>query len=353
MKVVASSCISYNIDDLKSLLIKSFREIGFVCGGAKVLLKPNLLSGRRPEKAVNTDPRFIQALAEILKEEGCEVWVGDSPGFEATERALEKSGISEVMERLNLKTATFEGQVIKAGKGLSPYKQFLFGDDPQNYDLVINVPKLKTHTMMGLTGGVKNTFGFVPRFEKAKWHLRCGTDTMLFSAVLVDIHATIAPALTILDGVLGMEGDGPSSGRPREFGLVAVSESGFAMDLFLEDALHIPVPLPVNVLVREKGLVNGYDLIDWGIPTISAVRMPKTTMSIQWNLRGRVGEAVRGLLVRKPRQVGNRCTGCTVCVQVCPPQALRLVNGVLHFDYQKCIRCYCCQEMCPTGSIKV
>jgi uncharacterized protein (DUF362 family) len=352
-KVVASSCRSYDVDELKSFFTKSFKEIGFAFGGAKVLLKPNLLTGRAPGKAVNTDPRFIQALAEILKEDGCEIWVGDSPGFETTERTLEKSGITAVMRKLNLNMATFERQVAIVSKGLSPYKQFFFGEDPQDYDLVINVPKLKTHTMMGLTAAVKNTFGFIPRLEKAKWHLRCGSDTMLFGAVLIDIHATIAPALNVLDGILGMEGDGPSSGRSREFGLVAVSKSGFALDLFLEEALHIPVPLPINTLIREKGLASGYDLVDWGVPAISNIKMPKTVMSIQWNLKGRVGQAVRGLFVRKPRQSGKRCTGCAVCVQVCPPQALKMVNGILHFDYEKCIRCYCCQEMCPTGSIKV
>lgn len=352
-KVVATSCSSYDIEELKSFLKKSFEEIGFSYGGARVLLKPNLLSGRDPGKAVNTNPRFVQAVAEILGEEGCAIWIGDSPGFETTERALEKSGIAAVMRKLNLNRASFEHRVAVASRGFSPYSQFFFGEDPRSYDLVINLPKLKTHTMMGLTAGIKNTFGFVPRFEKAKWHLRCGTDTILFSSVLVDIHAAVAPALTVLDGVQGMEGDGPSSGRPREFGLVAVSESAFALDLFLEEALHVPVPLPINKVVREKGLAKGYELVDWGVPSISPVKMPKTVMSIQWNLKGRFGRTVRGLLVRKPRQSGNKCTGCTVCVQVCPPQALSMVNGVLHFDYEKCIRCYCCQEMCPTGSIKV
>lgn len=353
MKVIASSCTSYDIQGLVSLLKRSFQEIEFSYGGAKVLLKPNLLSGRAPGKAVNTDPRFVQAVAEILREEGCEIWVGDSPGFETTERALEKSGIAAVMRKLKLNLAAFEGRIVMGSQGLSPYKQFFFGEDPRSYDLVINLPKLKTHAMMGLTAGVKNTFGFVPRFDKAKWHLRCGSDTALFSSVLIDMHATIAPALTVLDGILGMEGDGPSSGRSRDFGLVAVSKSSFALDLFLEEALHVPVPLPINSMVREKGLAGGYELVDWGMPSISGIKMPKTVMSIQWNLNGRVGETVRGFLVRKPRQSGNRCTGCTVCVQVCPPQALEIVNGILHFDYRKCIRCYCCQEMCPTGSIKV
>lgn len=352
-KVVAGSCTSYDVDALKSVLTKSFKEIGFACEGAKVLLKPNLLSGRAPGKAVNTDPRFVRAIAELLKDDGCEIWVGDSPGFETTERALEKSGIASVMRKLELKRAAFEGRVTMPAKGFSPYSQFVFGEDPLAYDVIINVPKLKTHTMMGLTAGVKNTFGFVPRFEKAKWHLRCGTDIILFSSVLIDIHATVAPSLTVLDGILGMEGDGPSSGRPREFGLVAVSESGFALDLFLEEALHIPIPLPINMAIREKGLAKGYNLVDLGMPSISGIIMPKTAMSIQWNLKGCIGQAVRGLFVRKPKQGGNQCTGCTVCVQVCPPRALTMVNGKPHFDYEKCIRCYCCHEMCPTGSIKI
>jgi uncharacterized protein (DUF362 family)/Pyruvate/2-oxoacid:ferredoxin oxidoreductase delta subunit len=325
-----------------------------------VLLKPNLLSGKSPQKAVNTHPQFIKVLGEIFLEKSCTVYVGDSPGYDSTEKALRNSGIMEVAEELGLKIAAFDKRVVKKSRGISPYRQFVLGEDPAAFDLIVNLPKLKTHAMMGLTLGVKNTFGFVPRFEKAKWHLKAGRDPLLFAGILMDIHRVVNPSITVLDGILAMDGDGPSSGRPRDIGLIAVSRDALALDALIERCLALPTSLPLMRLAAEKGLVEEAEIVDLGMPPIQDFVLPKT-MDVGWNLPGAVRNTMKRLFVRKPRCVHHVCKKCGVCAVVCPVKAIGEAIGEAIgtdeefpvFDYSKCIRCYCCQEMCPEGAIRV
>ncbi len=337
---------------LKEFFVKPSGELDFSAQGCKVLFKPNLLSGKSPKKAVNTHPLFVRALAEVFLDRRCTIFVGDSPGYESTEKALEKSEIMDVVRALGLGVAPFNRKIAKAGAGNSPYKEFLLAEDPLDYDFVVNMPKLKTHIMMGLTAGVKNTFGFVPHLDKAKWHLRCGIDKSLFASVLVDIHSIVKPALTVLDGVVAMDGDGPSNGRIRNLGLVAVTDNAFSLDSFLERTLSFPSPLPVSALAGSKGLVEEATLVDFGAPEVHDFQMPKT-MQTDFNLPSIVRETARSIFTSKPKCTIRKCTVCMTCVHVCPAGALTMEKKGISFDYKKCIRCYCCQEMCPTGAITV
>ena len=351
-KIVAGRCDEYHPRELRGLLDRAFAEVGLVFDHCRVLLKPNLLSGKSPQKAVNTHPQLVRVLGEIFLEKACDVYVGDSPGYESTERALKASGIMEVARNLGLKVAPFDKRVIKKSQGISPYREFLFGEDPASFDLIVNMPKLKTHAMMGLTLGVKNMFGFVPRFEKAKWHLKAGRDALLFAKILVDICRLVNPSVTILDGILAMDGDGPSSGRPRELGVLAVSRDVFALDAFIESALALPSPLPLMRLALETGLVGETDVVDLGVPPIKDFLLPKT-MDVGWNLPGAVRHSMKTLFVRKPKCSQDLCKQCGVCAEVCPASAIRTDEEFPVFDYKKCIRCYCCQEMCPHAAIRV
>jgi uncharacterized protein (DUF362 family)/NAD-dependent dihydropyrimidine dehydrogenase PreA subunit len=351
-KIVAGRCDNYGAEPLRGFFDRSLAEIGVSPDGCKVLLKPNLLSGKPIGKAVNTHPLFVQALAEVLVERRCTVFVGDSPGYESTAKALERSGIMAVMKRLGLHAASFDRKVVKTNRGISPYHQLLFGEDPLDYDLVINLPKLKTHMMMGLTAGVKNCFGFVPHLEKAKWHLRCGTNKMLFASVLMDIHAVVNPAVTILDGIIAMDSNGPSHGRPRDLGLIALSDDALCLDSYLESILAVPYPLPITSLAMEKGLLREAEVVDQGAPAVQDFRMP-TTLAPDFNLPSLVKETAKILLTRKPKCDNRRCTLCRTCVNVCPAAALSTAEKGLVFDYRKCIKCYCCAEMCPVGAITV
>ena len=352
-RVVIGKCDTYEAGKLKEFLHKGFEEINFNVDHSRILLKPNLLSGKPPEKAVNTHPEFIKALAEILLDYSCDVYIGDSPGYESTEKALKNSGIMDIVEGTGLKVSHFDKKIIKKWHGISPYKEFVFGEDPDYYDVVINLPKLKTHGMMGLTLGVKNTFGFIHSFDKAKWHLRAGRDRMLFASILIDIHSIVKPEVTILDGIIGMDGDGPSSGRARNFGVVAISRDALILDYCVEGLIGLPSPLPVSLKAKSKGLIKGYEIVAYGMPiVISDFQMPKT-VDADWNLPVFAKNILRNMFVKKPKLDKGMCKGCGICIDVCPADALTFSEEVPLFDYKKCIRCYCCQEMCPEGAIRV
>lgn len=349
--IVAGGCGKYELPLLKQFFVRSFAELDFSFSGSKVLLKPNLLSGKPDKKAVNTHPLFVHALAEVFLERKCAVYVGDSPGYESTERALAKSGTMEVIRELGLHVASFRKRVVKANTGISPYREFVLAEDPLDYDLIVNLPKLKTHVMMGLTAGVKNTFGFIPSLEKAKWHLRCGRDTSLFASLLIDIHKVVQPGLTIIDGITAMDGDGPSHGRVRPLGLIALSRDALSLDRFLEKTLSIPVMLPVSSIAAERGFLKEPEVLDLGAPVVSDFRMP-ATMDVGWNLPSVLRETARNIFVKRPKCDAGKCTMCTTCITVCPASALtKDANDEVRFHYKKCIRCYCCAELCPTGAI--
>ena len=355
-KIILGKCDKYDVGLLREFLATSLADIDLPFHGRNVLLKPNLLSGKPPGKAVNTHPLFVQALAEVLLDGGCTVFVGDSPGYESTEKALEKSGIMDVVRDLRLGVAPFNKRVIKTNRGISPYRELCLGEDPLDYDIVMNLPKLKAHMMMGLTAGVKNCFGFVPHLDKAKWHLRCGTDKALFASLLVDIYFAVKPAVTILDGIVAMDSDGPSHGRPRDIGLVAVSNDALSLDSHLESMLCIPRPLPITAVARENGLLEDPTVIDRGAPRVSDFRMP-TTLVDDFALPSLLKGAAKVFLTKKPKCNRRKCTLCRTCVDVCPAGALSTSDAGpasdrrLLFDHRKCIKCYCCAEMCPVGAI--
>ncbi len=351
-KVAIKTCDSYDVELLKKLLHSMFQEISFLpISNARVLIKPNLLMSKTSEKAVTTHPAIIQALAELLMDHSCEVFVGDSPGFGSTDKVLNTSGIMAVIKQLGLTISAFESNIIKKINGISPYREFLFGDDPERYDIVVNVPKLKTHGMMGMTLGVKNTFGFIHAFEKAKWHLRAGQDRSLFASILIDIHTIVHPSLTILDGIIGMDGDGPSSGRPRNLGILAVSKNAFILDDCIERLIHLPYPTPITHLARKHGLLPDYEITGSNIPEIDDFVLPNT-IDTDWNIPHFAKRFLKNVFIRKPKIHKKMCKACSVCVKVCPAQALSMKEKEPVFDYARCIRCYCCQEMCPEGAIK-
>jgi uncharacterized protein (DUF362 family)/Pyruvate/2-oxoacid:ferredoxin oxidoreductase delta subunit len=351
-KVAIEKCDTYDVELLKTLLDSIFQKIAFVPSShAKVLIKPNLLISKTPEKAVTTHPALIRAIAELLKDHSCSIFVGDSPGFGSTNKVLNTSGIMDVIEQLGLTIANFNLNITKQSNGISPYREFLFGDDPEKYDLIINVPKLKTHGMMGMTLGVKNTFGFIHAFDKARWHFRAGQDSSLFAPILIDIHRIVNPSVTILDGIIGMDGDGPSSGRARNLGVLGISKDAFILDDCTERLVHLPNPTPITQLAALHGLLPDYEITSSNLPEIDDFLLPKT-MDTDWNIPLFAKRVLKNVLTNKPKVRNKICKGCGVCIKVCPANALSMQKKGPLFDYTRCIRCYCCQEMCPEGAIK-
>jgi uncharacterized protein (DUF362 family) len=352
-RIITRTFSDYNVTDIKEFLEGSLESINLAqqLRNKKVLLKPNLVMGKAPQKAVNTHPGVIQAVAELLLDSSCDVSIGDSPGYESTERALKASGIMNVVETLGLNVVSFNNPVTKRHTdGVSPYQFFTLGEDPAFYDAIVNLPKLKTHGMMGLTLGVKNTFGFIHSFEKARWHLRAGQDRIVFASILIDIHQLVRPTVTILDGIIAMDRDGPSNGRARNAGIIGVSTDAFALDHCIERIVGLTAPLPITRKALEHNLVGEYEIQGDGMQVIKDFEMPKL-VDTDWAMPAFVKKILKKIFVKKPRLNNELCKSCAVCCKVCPTEALAFFEEKPTFNYDKCIRCYCCQEMCPEGAI--
>jgi len=223
-------------------------------------------------------------------------------------------------------------------------------------DIIINLPKWKTHAQMLLTLGVKNLFGCVPGPRKALWHLKAGDDRKIFAQVLFDIYQVIQPSLTTLDGIVGMEGNGPNSGRPIQLGLILASGDSLSLDQIVCDLVGISrESLLTNRVAFERGM--GKDEIRVFGERVEDVNIPEfqfpTLFQIDWGLPNFLSKALKNALTSKPVIDKGVCNACGQCAEICPPKALAKKERGLSFDYGKCIRCFCCLEVCPEGAISI
>jgi NAD-dependent dihydropyrimidine dehydrogenase PreA subunit len=233
-------------------------------------------------------------------------------------------------------------------------------------DLVINLPKAKTHGQMVLTAAVKNSFGAVIGMEKAQWHFRAGRSPEDFARLLVHIHALVAPRLSILDGVIGMEGNGPSAGDPRSLGFLLASTDAHALDAVLARMWGLaPHQVFTLAVARDLGVLPAFDQIDVvGVPLDELVVRPPWRLARPSPLRGFGGPAwlsslLERLMTLRPEIDRGACVACGECARVCAAHAIALTSDSappgppVTIDRDQCISCFCCQEMCPEGAIRV
>jgi uncharacterized protein (DUF362 family)/Pyruvate/2-oxoacid:ferredoxin oxidoreductase delta subunit len=353
-------CQSYDGEEVLKGLRRSIDLIGgienFVKKGNRVLLKPNLLYGKAPEKAVTTHPSIIKGIIRIVREAGGTPFIGDSPSVGSLMRAAEKAGIRRVADEMDCPLVEFDKPVLPPRGGEKFFKQLEIDRTVLEADVVINLPKWKTHGLTLLTLGVKNLFGCVPGPRKALWHLQAGEDRRLFAQMLVDLYQVVRPSLTILDGILGMEGNGPNSGHPIQLGLILASRDSFSLDQIVCDLLGIPRDsLPTNRVAFEQGLArDGIEVVGERVEEVKIplFRLPNLSQP-DWNLPGFLRKALKNALTSKPIFDEGLCDNCDQCIGACPPKALERKGRALVFDYGKCIRCFCCQEVCPAGAITI
>jgi uncharacterized protein (DUF362 family)/NAD-dependent dihydropyrimidine dehydrogenase PreA subunit len=353
-------CPNYDENKVLSGLRRSIDLIGgiqtFVKKGHHVLLKPNLLYGKSPEKAVTTHPAIVKGVIEIVREAGGVPFIGDSPSIGSLMKAAEKAGIKAVADEMKCPLVEFNRPVLPPnGKG-KIFKQLEIDQTVLEADVIINLPKWKTHVQMLLTLGVKNLFGCIPGPRKALWHLKAGEDRKTFAQILVDLYQVIQPSLTLLDGIVGMEGNGPNSGRPIPLGLILASGDSLSLDQIVCDLLGISrKSLLTNRVAFEQGL--GKDKIDVVGERVEDVKISNfqfpTLSQMDWNLPGFLTEALKNAFTSRPFIEEERCKACDRCEEICPPKALDRKGKDLIFDYEQCIRCFCCLEVCPEGAISI
>lgn len=351
------ACPSYEPELVRQAVAASLEPLGgmgrFVRPGMRVLLKPNLLSAHEPERAVTTHPAIVRAVAGLVQEAGGTVLIGDSPAgpIEHNPEVWRQSGIGEAAAQVGAKPVLFDSVTWKRLNATD----YFVARPVLEADLVINLPKLKTHAFALYTGAVKNLFGVIPGNRKREVHARA-PGIQDFSQALVDVLELVRPRLTIMDAVLGQEGNGPGrNGTPRHYGCVAASEDPVALDTVMTRAMGYR---PGQVMLLAQAASRGLGVADLEAIHVEGdlrslefgrVRLPAT----HWYLHapGWVGTLAQRAMRVRPRLVAAACASCGRCVEVCPRHVITM-NTLPDFDLDECVGCFCCAEVCPQGAIE-
>ncbi len=317
---------------------------------ARVLIKPNLLAPEPPGRAIVTHPLVVRAAVRYVIARGGRPLVADSPPLGVFSRVVKKSGLAEALAGLDVECRELlQSRTVDVG---TPFQKIGIAEDALAADAVINLPKLKSHSQMLLTLGVKNLYGCVVGLTKAEWHYRTGVDREMFARLLVTVYGTVCPAVTLLDGILALEGDGPGTGgTPREIGVLMASADAVSLDETVCRMLGIPADdLLTNRVARQMGVTDGDARVIGELPAVEGFRFPEM-VPLLFGPRPLHG-FLRRHLVQRPCCDEKRCRLCGECWEICPAKAITRGKKAPHFDYDACIRCYCCVEVCPHGALR-
>jgi uncharacterized protein (DUF362 family)/NAD-dependent dihydropyrimidine dehydrogenase PreA subunit len=348
MATVSIFKATYSDPEIETLLAPLGGIAKFVKKNEKVLLKVNLLSSKGPEKAVTTHPELVRAVAQAVRMAGGEPYIGDSPAGTFSKRSLtrayRRSGLENLAgeEEIALNFNTGAKKLdIPLGKRLqrSPICEYVL-----NADKVIALPKLKTHSFQYLTLACKIMYGVVPGLIKAKYHAQFPRKVS-FADMMLDILTIVKPQLYIMDGILGMQGQGPGSGEPVKMDLVLASTDHVAMDIAVCKILGIePVAIPALKMAKVRGL--------WPERIDYPIHRPKEVAFKGFKLPNTADHLLTGKKPpRKSPTITDNCTACGECESICPTGAVQVKNQMAEVTYSKCIRCFCCHEVCPEEAI--
>jgi len=298
---------------------------------------------------MTTHPLVVRAVVEYVLSKGGHPLVGDSPGMGSFERLLREGGYAEVLKGLDVEVKPFR-ETMKVNIG-EPFGRIDIAREALAADAVVNLPKLKTHAMMLLTLGVKNLFGCIVGLKKPEWHLRSGVDRRMFARLLVQIHRVVNPAATLVDGILGMEGQGPGrSGTPRRIGILAAGASAPAVDMAICRLVRVPEgELPTHQAAQDLGLAPQEVFISGDFQPVVGFKLP-VLGPLTFGPRG-FQRHIRKHLIQRPVADSAQCRMCGECWRHCPAKAITPYAKAIGFDYDRCIRCYCCVEICPHGAL--
>ena len=372
-QVYAVSCPDYSqAEACIRALVEQMGGMGrFVRPGERIVLKANLLRAAPPESAICTHPAVVEAVARLVKEAGGTPVICDSPGGalhkEAVLRSLyEKTGMAaaaaaagaELSMDSSTRTVSLpEGKVLRQAEIITPVAEA---------DGVIDLCKMKTHVLMSMTGAVKNLFGVIPGLSKVGYHAT-HPDHATFADVLLDLTGYVKPRLSLMDGILAMEGDGPgSSGTPRQAGLLLAAANPLALDTAAGAIMNLPrQDNPVLLAAERRGLtpcrMEDVELIGG---TVEELRMadykfPASTKSNLMDFLGPLARPAERLckkaLSQTPRIDGAKCVGCGICAKSCPGQAIAMTapGKKARISQNACIHCYCCHELCPQKAVEL
>ncbi len=372
-KVALIGCSSYEEREVRRSVEEVVEAVGGLSGvirpGSTVLLKVNLLRAAPPEEAITTHPSVVAAVAGIVRDLGGRAVIADSPGsgYRYNQRVMSgvylKCGMKQASQKtdaqlnLDMEVKSVSHPAGKLIKHLDVIRPAL------DADVIINIPKAKTHSYMFFTGAVKNLFGIIPGLAKPGYHSKLN-DAERFAQMLLDLVELVTPAINIMDAVVGMEGEGPASGSPRSIGLIMASTSAAALDVGLCRVIgRNPLAFPTVRASVERGWLSlGSDGIQWkGLDPQEAVikdfQMPSTMFVEDGFSRLSVLHRLarpffRNMFTVRPVIIEESCIGCGACQRSCPVEAVKVDSrSIARIDNNLCIRCYCCHEMCPERAV--
>lgn len=367
-EVSVRRCPDYRADAVRHSVKKIFEDLDVLgciipedC--KKILLKVNLLTESAPEDGIVTHPALVEAVAQELRSTGAEIVIADSPSGRFTperlERIYRKARLIEVAKKtgatLNYDTESVdvsfpEGRVLK---------QFRVLKAVQEADVLISLPKMKTHALTTFTGATKNLFGAIPGTTKVRYHAQFPS-VLKFGDMLLDVFEFLSPSLAIMDGVVAMEGPGPSRGQLKKVGLIFGSTDCVALDAVACSLAGIPLKqVSTLVAARKRGLGetdpdranvtgDGRDAA-----TIDPFQLPTSSARARMSFPSWLDRWVTRFLTRPPHVIMPECRGCGICLENCPKDCVSITDGKAEIDEVRCQRCYCCQEVCPHGAIEL
>lgn len=358
-RISISKCESYNIDKVTKAVNDCLDNLGglssLVKRGDTVLIKPNILLAKKPEEAITTHPALIEAIIIALKEVDAVPVVGDSPGglVGNVGEHWEITGIREICNHYNVEIVNFEaGGVYKKGIDGNHYH---IAKPVLDADLVINVPKIKTHGLTVFTCCIKNMYGAIPGLTKVNYHKKAPKPSD-FSSLVVDIFQLAKPQLNIVDGVIGMDGAGPSGGNPKEIGLILASTDGVALDSYI---CHIlgkdPMKVPTNKIAYKRNIgeahIDKIEIMGHKPDIIDDFKWPPSFSSSLNMVPDFIAKGLMKFYWSRPAIKKDICNNCKSCIKSCPVEAIEAGVNIPEFNYPECINCLCCMEMCPEKAV--
>ncbi len=352
-----------NYSQVKEAIRESLSLIGglekIIPKGSRVLLKPNVLSALPPEAAVTTHPAVVIAMCELVLEAGGIPIIGEgsgitSSGSTSTSKALKASGIEQIAAGAKVELINFEtsGYVEVNIPNAKQFSHLHIAKSILEADVIISLPKLKTHELTLYTGAVKNFFGVIPQKNRKEIHYL--EDREKFGEAVVDIYSIVKPRLAVMDGVIGMEGNGPSGGNPISSGVIMASYDCAALDIVASELIGLdPLKVPTNKAALKRGHGTRH-------PEILGVSLEKAKITFKKPEGGITAyipsfgmKILRKQLAIKPFINTSTCVLCKACMGNCSVHAIEEANKMLKINQEKCIQCYCCRELCPKGAVEI
>ena len=355
-------CEDYEISKITEFILRGLQNIGglerYIRKGSTVFLKPNMLGAKPPERGITTHPTVLEAVIRIVRNEGATPVIGDSPAGSikgGMKRFWKETGYEDLAKRTGVELINIEKEPVELKK-INNHEYYISKPVLQA-DTIINICKLKTHFLTLYTGGVKNMYGTIPGLRKSEYHKKAPNPNS-FAKLIAEIYYCVKPHITVMDGILAMEGNGPSSGKKKWMNLLAVSDDAVALDRICEEIMGFkPGEVKTGIYAEKLGAGNynieEIELIGERLSKFKSKGFELTSNRILKLIPDFLGKIISPFVWSRPTPDKNKCTFCKLCIESCPVNCMfpDEEKRIPVIDHNKCIQCNCCNEVCPEEAI--